>query len=223
MRRGAGLRLSVQQAAELSAASYAGLTHSLIKARVRKRLDAADVQAYLLDDDVLLIPGSNSAFDYLKYNLRLLNVGGTRYKVKNGATGQALGRTWHQGFLAHAMLVHKTFKANPPKFIIGHSLGAASAQILSLMWGVPAIGFAAPRIYAGGAPVNNAAGCLCLWRGDDPVGQLPSHRFRHAGTSVILGKSRSMGLLNHSMRHYKTAISDPNHKSVVPNVWPVSG
>ena len=221
-RRGSGQRYGITQAAGLAAASYSAMSHSILRPRIRKALDAADVQAYMLDTGLLLIPGSNSAVDYLRYNVRLLNVGGTQYKVKNGATGQVLGRVWHQGFLAHAMLIHKTFKDTPPTFIIGHSLGAASAQVLSLLWGVPAIGFAAPRIYAGGMAVNNSQKCLCLWRGDDPVGQLPSSRFRHAGLSVRLGKSLSTGLLNHNMRHYTQAISDPNHRSVVPERWPVT-
>ncbi len=220
-RRGSGLAYTVPQAANLAGASYSANTNSQIKPHIVKSLDDRDVQAYLLSSGLMLIPGSNSAWDYLRYNVRLLNVGGKKYKVKNGATGQEHGRIWHQGFLAHAMHIHDTFKSTPPKYIIGHSLGAAAAQVLSLIWGVPAIGFAAPRLYAGGNPVNNNRNCLCLWRGDDPVGSLPSDRFRHAGKSVKLGKSRSFGLLNHHMRHYVAAVTDPNHKSVVPAVWPI--
>ncbi|MGJ8611550.1 MAG: hypothetical protein ACSHWY_10660 [Octadecabacter sp.] len=221
-RRGSGSVFTIPNAANLAADSYAIRTNATLARRVKAKIDEADVQAYMLDDDVLLIPGSNSALDYLRYNVRLLNIGGKRYRVKNGATGEVLGRVWHQGFLAHAMLIHEKFKAAPPKFIIGHSLGAASAQVLSMIWDVPAIGFAAPRLYAGGLPVNNAHKCLCLWRTDDPVGSLPGSRFRHAGTSIALGKSRRMGFLNHHMKHYKSAITDPNHKSVVPAVWPAS-
>lgn len=212
--------MTITNAAHWAAASYSAQTHSGVAPHITRHIDDRDVQAYLLTNRLLLIPGSNSALDYLRYNLRLLNIAGQTYKVKNGATGQAFGRVWHQGFLAHAMMIHAKFKDRPPRMIIGHSLGAASAQVLSLIWGVPAICFAAPRLYAGGMPVHNDRKCLCLWRGDDPVGSLPGHRFRHAGRSVQLGKSRSTGLLNHHMRHYLAAISDPDHKSVVPAVWP---
>ncbi len=219
--RGGSSVFTIPNAAILAADSYTIRSNATLARRVKGMINEADVEAYMLDDDVLLIPGSNSAWDYLRYNVRLLNVGGKRYSVKNGATGAAFGRVWHQGFLAHAMLIHAKFKKSPPKFIIGHSLGAASAQVLSMIWNVPAIGFAAPRLFAGGIPVSNAK-CLCIWRTDDPVGSLPGAKFRHAGRSVALGKSRRTGFLNHSMRHYKTAITDPNHRSVVPAIWPAS-
>jgi len=216
--------MALPQAAMLAESSYAkSVKHAGLKPRIVATLDANDVQAYMLDDQTLLIPGSDTALDYLKFNLRLMSIGGTRYKVKNSATGEKIGRIWHQGFLAHAMFVQKTFEASPPKFIIGHSLGAASAQILSMVWQVPAICFAAPRVYFGGEGIQNSQKCLCLWRTDDPVGRLPNHRFRHAGKSISLGKSRRRGILNHHMRHYNAAIKDPNHSSVIPSVWPVTG
>lgn len=221
-RRGTGIAFTMPQAARLATASYSARSDALTKPHITSYIDQDDVQAYLLSNGVLLIPGSNSAMDYLRYNVRLLNIGGKTYKMKNGATGEVLGRVWHQGFLAHAMVLHKKFASKKPKFIIGHSLGAASAQVLSLIWGVPAIGFAAPRLYAGGRAVNNSQNCLCLWRGDDPVGSLPGARFRHAGRSVRLGRSKSIGLLNHHMRHYTAAVTDPNHRSVVPAVWPAT-
>lgn len=223
-RRGNGqIAYGISQAASLADASYSAPRHSDLRPRITKTVNAKDVQAYLLDNGLLLIPGSNSAFDYLRYNLRLLNVGGKKFKVKNGATGQVLGRVWHQGFLAHAMHIYNELKSTPPKFIIGHSLGAASAQVLSLLWNVPSVGFAAPRLYAGGMAVNNSRKSLCIWRTDDPVGSLPGAKFRHAGKSVALGKSRSNSLINHSMRHYRAAIADPNYRSVLPSSWPVSG
>ncbi|MEL6959428.1 MAG: hypothetical protein AAGL89_10800 [Pseudomonadota bacterium] len=221
--RGSGtLAYGLPQAAALAQASYSATRHKDIKPRIARSIDQNDVQATLLDNGLLLVPGSNSAWDYLRYNVRLLNVGGRRFKVKNGQTGQAMGRLWHQGFLAHAMLIHEAFKSTPPRYIIGHSLGAASAQVLSLLWGVPAVGFAAPRLYAGGRSVANHRKCLCLWRKDDPVGSLPGQTFRHAGKSVMLAKSRRAGVLNHHMRHYRAAISDPNHAGILPKTWPVA-
>ena len=219
-RSGSAGSFTIPEAAGLAAASYSVWNSPLTRNKVTKSYNKFHVQAYLLKDDILLIPGSNSAWDYLLYNFRMLNVGGKTYKVKHGETGEAIGRLWHQGFLAHANLVNDVFKSRKPKFIIGHSLGAASAQILSLMWGVPAIAFAAPRLYAGGKSVDNSRKCLCIWRGDDPVGSLPGGRFVHAGKSVRLGRSRTRGLLNHNMRHYIAAINDPNHRRDLPARWP---
>lgn len=214
-------KISLPRAADLAQISYDGTRHSHIRSHISRVIDENDVQAYLLKNGLLLIPGSNSALDYLRFNFRLLNIGGKRFKVRNGKTGEALGAVWHQGFLAHAMLIHEKIKDTPPKFIIGHSLGAAAAQILSLLWQVPAIGFAAPRIYAGGSSILNNKKCLCLWRADDPVGNLPSTRFRHAGKSLRLSAARSNNLLNHHMRHYRAALSDPNQKGILPAIWPI--
>jgi hypothetical protein len=221
-RRGSGRAYTLPDAAKWATSSYSPRTDHRVKSRIVDYIEDEDAEAYLLNNGLLLIPGSNTAWDYLRYNFRLLNVGGNTYKVKNGATGEMYGRVWHQGFLAHAMVIHKKFNSKPPTFIIGHSLGAAAAQVLSMVWGVPAICFAAPRLYAGGMAINNSQKCLCVWRGDDPVGSLPGRRFRHAGKSLRLGESKTFGLLNHHMRHYDAAVTDPNHKSVVPAVWPIT-
>ncbi len=222
-RRGSGARMGLAQAAALVDSSYLkSPAHAGLQSQIEKPLNKDDVQAFMLKDRTLLIPGSDSAADYLKFNLRLLNIGGKRYKVKSGATGNELGRVWHQGFLAHAMYVKTHFDAAPPKLIVGHSLGAASAQVLSLVWGVPAICFAAPRVYAGGQAVQNDKNCLCIHLADDPVGSLPSDRFRHAGKSLRLGR-RTYIRFTHKMTHYKALLGNPNYKASLPTNWPVTG
>lgn len=215
------MRYDLQQAADLAEASYQTQDHSSLRSRIVEDIDEADVQAQLLDNGLLLISGSNSAQDYLRYNLRPLRIGARQYRVKSAATGQAMGGRWHQGFLAHAMVIHRRLDRQRPRFIIGHSLGAAAAQVLSLLWRVPAVCFAAPRLYAGGRPVSNERLSLCIWRTDDPVGSFPGDGFEHVGRSVALGKSRSTGMLNHSMKHYKRAIREPHYGRVLPTAWPI--
>lgn len=214
------MRYDVLQAADLAAASYRPQRQPELRHRIVRSIDELDVQAHLLDNGLLLIPGSNSAGDYLRYNLRPLRVGGRQYRVRDAGTGTALGMSWHQGFLAHAMVIHERLRGTTPRFIIGHSLGAAAAQVLALLWRIPAIGFAAPRLVAGGRPVSNERLCLCLWRDDDPVGTFPSRRFRQVGRSVALTETPGRGLFNHAMPHYRAALRDPRHRGRVPAVWP---
>jgi hypothetical protein len=65
-----------------------------------------DVEAHFLKNGILLIPGSNSLMDYLKFNLRTLNLGGKQYRMSDATTKKgASGTTWHQGFLAHAKII----------------------------------------------------------------------------------------------------------------------
>lgn len=215
------MRYELSSAADLAQASYDISGQTLIQQRLALSIDEEDVQAHLLDNGLLLIPGSNSVEDYVRYNFGL-RVGGKKYSVRDSSTGQAFGGRWHQGFLAHAMVIHRRLDRRRPKFIIGHSLGAAAAQFLSLLWRVPAIGFAAPRLHTGGREVKNDRLCLCLWRKDDPVGSFPGDSFRHVGKSIRLDKNRTTGLLNHSVRHYKASMNNAHNRSIVPQVWPAT-
>lgn len=218
-RSGRAGSFSVINAAALAEISYHAYSHQKTKSHIRTIVNEDDVRAYLLDDGTLLIPGSDSVLDYARYNLRPFRIGGKKYTLGSSDTGQALGGFWHQGFLAHSMVIYKSLKKTPPDFIIGHSMGAASAQILSLLWNVPSIGFAAPRVYLGRASMPAKPLNLSIWRSDDVVGWLPSDKFSHAGHAVEL--KIASGLPRHKMKHYRRALTDPNFKNAVPNAWPI--
>ena len=221
-RRGSGAatrKMGVIGAAELAEISYDATTHHKTKSRVIKQVEDPHVSAYMLDDRTLLIPGSNSVWDYAYYNLRPFRIGEKQYTLSSGETGKAVGGFWHQGFLAHAMKVFETFKSAPPRYIIGHSMGAASAQILSLLWNVPSIGFAAPRVFLGQSSFPAKPLALSIYRTDDIVGWLPSAKFSHAGKSVEL-KIQS-GFPMHKMKHYRSALTHPQLRNGVPNTWPI--
>lgn len=219
MRGGGSGSMGIINAAELADISYHALGHQKTRSRIVTHVHQDDVTAYLLDDGTLLIPGSDSVFDYARYNLRPFRIGGKKYTLGSSETGEALGGFWHQGFLAHSMVIYEKLKKTPPKFIIGHSMGAASAQILSLLWNVPSIGFAAPRVYLGRASVPSKPLNLSIWRSDDIVGWLPSDKFSHAGHAVEL--KIASGMPRHKMKHYRSALTDPNFKNAVPNAWPI--
>lgn len=212
----------IETAAKLAEASYDALTHPSVKDLIKYSLDEDDVQAHLLTNGVLLIPGSNSLMDYLRFNLRVLNLGGKKYKMSDETTGKgASGTTWHQGFLAHAKVIYDWLEAKneTPKFIIGHSLGAAATQILSKSWHVAGIGFAAPRPRRYEGRIKNDELCLCINRNDDTVCDLPGS-FHHMGKVVNCRHLSFPFSFRHAMPHYRKAVEEQQASGKLDKLWP---
>lgn len=210
------MRYRLTRAAELAEASYVGKSHSQIGYQWKASLSQDDVEAYLLTDNTLLIPGSNSINDYIRYNLRVQRLGKRRLRLS-----EVTGVTWHQGFLAHAKIVQDWLmdEGLRPSFIIGHSLGAASAQILSAGWKVPAVAFAAPRPCRTASAHEAAKRCLCVNRTDDKVTWLPGN-FHHLGdvrNCRPLAPNRGM---DHAMPHYRRTVDEGISARKLPSVWP---
>lgn len=112
-------------------------------------------------------------------------------------------RLWHRGFLVEARAVaHWSDQVCPnlarlePDLVIGHSRGAAVAQILSTWWQVPAVGFAAPRPAWLRSP---SAPCRLYCRRRDPVclaGRMIG--FRHVNDAdVVWLEGRSHSILSY--------------------------
>ncbi|UWQ92407.1 peptidoglycan-binding protein [Rhodobacteraceae bacterium M382] len=189
------------------------------------------VEAYLLNNRCLLVPGSNSFWDYAKFNFRLLNLGmprlgfGSRNKTKGFGRGTAPpdknGIIWHQGFLTHANHISKWIGNNPehwPRLVVGHSLGAASAQILSTIWTAPSIGFAAPRILKSKAPSTYRNLSLSICRTDDLVCRFPRGFERLGASRTLIHKSPRKGL-NHNMAAYIDAMHNRISGLGIPDHW----
>lgn len=213
------LRYTLARAAELAEAAYTGQSHSQIGYQHKASLDDADVQAHFLTDGTVLIEGSDSIRDYLRYNLRIRNLGGKRLRMANRIGGAPI--TWHQGFLAHAKVVQDWLMREnlTPRFFIGHSLGAASAQILSAGWGVPAVAFAAPRPCRTASARAAARVCLCVNRTDDTVCTLPGG-FHHLGdVRSFRPRAPSFGM-DHAMKHYRETVAAEVAAGKLPRVWP---
>lgn len=210
------LRYKLSRAAELAEASYRGTAAPVIAGQHKDSLSEQDVEAHMLTDGTLLIAGSNSIMDYVRYNLRVQRLGRGRLRLTT-----VDGVSWHQGFLAHAKVVQDWLieKNYPVSFIIGHSLGAASAQILSAGWNVPAIGFAAPRPCRTASVRAAADRCLLVNRSDDKVCTLPAN-FQHLGNVHICRPIAPNPGMDHSMSHYRAIISDPPPTVRLPPVWP---
>lgn len=210
----------VKDAATLAEASYkAG---RIVSPRVIKSLDHDDVQAHLLEGNILLLPGSNSVRDYVKFNLRPLRIGNQRMVLKHATDTQkgASGTKWHQGFLQYSIEIFEWLKKEnvTPNYIIGHSLGAAAAQILSKTYNAPAIGFAAPRPKWSKHGVVQDGRCLLVNRSDDPVPKVPS-TYHHMGKTKLFKSKKHRTLFAHSMGHYIDVIKEDNKFKVIPETW----
>ena len=205
-------------AATLAKASYRA--DLVVSPPVVMSLDHQDVQAHLLQGDILLLPGSNSIRDYLRYNLRPLMLGGQQLTMQSDETERgASGTIWHQGFLNYSRIVFDWLKVAGvrPKFIVGHSLGAAATQILSKSYDTPAIGFAAPRPKKTRNRVQHDDKCLLINRTDDIVPKLPT-TFNHMGKAKLLRASRRR-FNAHSMPFYQDIVGEAVQAQVLPETW----
>lgn len=198
---------------------------------VKRRCPTPGVEAYMLSNGCLLIPGSNSFADYIRFNLRIIRLGAKQLKLtyKQGdnevfsedAKAGASRTIWHQGFLAHATIIYDWIgkdQSNWPNLVIGHSLGAASAQILSKTFVTPAIGFAAPKLRKVNGRINHDHLSLSICRDDDVVCTLPGG-FHHTGQiKKLIHKKRKRGL-NHNMKAYIDALENQAPGLNIPTVW----
>ena len=214
---------SLRDAAILAEASYS--PGGIRRPAISLSCPHHDVQAHMLEGQILLLPGSNSVSDYRNFNLRPIRLGHRKLRMDdNKAETGASGTVWHQGFLAYAaeifhwLIQHGT----APKFIIGHSLGAAAAQILSKSYNVPAIGFAAPRTKFSRGPVKHHGQCLLINRDDDVVPLLPPGYF-HMGKVVKLAPAVTRALPAHAMKHYRAIVDEGQASGRLPDKWAGTG
>ena len=193
-----------------------------LKGNIKGKLDENHVQALFLKQNILLIPGSNSIADYVMFNLRVLNFGGKKFRLNDELTETwGPGVIWHQGFMKHAKVItdwmrRKGFK---PKYVMGHSLGAAATQIIVRTHGIPGIAFAAPRVTRGVVQPAPASDCLCLNRLDDKVCSLPAS-FQHLGEIHEGVGKRSFLRFDHSMKHYKDMVATQQRAGKLGTHWP---
>lgn len=213
------MRFPIQDEAILAEASYS--TNRITSPKVMHSCPHQDVQAHILEGDILLLPGSNSIRDYLHYNLRPLRLGHQRLKMGDDTSAKGhSGTTWHQGFLAYSLVIFDWLKTLDitPKFIIGHSLGAAAAQILSKSYGAPGIGFAAPRPKLVKGPVKHDDKCLLINRFDDLVPKLPG-AFNHMGQVKELAVDPKRRFPAHAMKHYRQIVDLGQESGSLPGHW----
>jgi hypothetical protein len=176
--------------------------------KVKAIYDKNEAEAFALEGGILVIPGSDSVEDYWRYNLRgvaWMNL----FRRKK--------RKFHKGFLSHAQEIHDFAKENGTKRITGHSLGAASSQLLASMLNVEALNFAAPKVVLRGWSVQVNKPIRNFNRKDDRVAKLPSFLWKHVGDTYVLDTKKPHLGGDHKIKHYETAMN----MDVVQNEVPI--
>lgn len=216
------MKLSIAHCADLIAGSYTAVKHKKRGKNTKgvvEYFDDKGAQALMLEHNVLVIPGSNELLDWMR-NINVYNILGKTYKAKSQAKSKT-GAILHSGFNRHANLLGIFAKKHDAKFIIGHSLGGAAAQILGSWMGVPAIGFASPRVKLGERKVKNEKLILNICRLDDFVTHVPPSEigFRRLGKTVQLIPPETTPGLDHSMPNYIKALGYDTLGDKLPKTW----
>jgi hypothetical protein len=208
-------RKSTTEAARLLAAAYSG----------RLRFAAANsepgAQAFITPDRDLVIPGTNECEDWRQFNLQVHAQANARIPGLLLVPQTDIG-SWHFGFLRHADSVYRFARIHEPRFIVGHSLGGAAAQIIGHRMGRPTISFGAPRVYKGRARQLEGEGwVLNLCRSDDPVTGVPTlSGFRHLGTTRRFSTGRPVASRNHPIAQYLGLIGATVDLARIEREWP---
>lgn len=161
-----------------------------------------DMEAHFLrSEGALIIEGTNSLQDWFQYNFNLF--------VDAGVARGDSGAMYHAGFYNHAMRAYGFAKPyrDQIRVVIGHSLGAASAQIVGPSLGKPTIAFASPKPLLHGNAVNpNLVTNVC--RDDDLICRLPPGVFGgaigygHIGSVVWLTPKEANPGEDHRISEY---------------------
>ncbi len=180
--------------------------------KVTARLDNNGVQAAMMSDGTLLIDGSNEVYDWLGINIDVFDS-----VASQSAMGDSGKYEWHAGFLKHAQTVY-AFASGlplPPRRIVGHSLGAASAQIVGLSLRVPTIAFASPltqriRRFKKTKRPKGRHWVLNIQRADDLVCGLPPKwlGFAHVGNVLTMSPKGVHDGQDHTTKNYLDALRD---------------
>lgn len=147
---------------------------------------------------VLIIEGTNSLDDWWRYNFDLF----ANPKTVDGDNKRKDGEPsayYHEGFYNHAMRAFAFAKAywNEIDFVIGHSLGAASAQIAGPSLGKRTVAFASPKPLLRGDPLAPEL-VTNICREDDLICRLPPGIF---GGAIGFGHIGEVEWLTPATRH----------------------
>ncbi len=191
-------------------------------ADIVESIDIDGVQAVTLKNKVLVIPGTNEFADWFNFNLEVFADGRPERVGFDVVPGDS-GARWHAGFLKHARYVYTFAKPQGIRLVIGHSLGAASAQIVGSSLGIPTIAFASPRPLLGGARFRGEGWVVNVCRTDDTVCHVPPDflGFRHVGSVYWLSPPTPHVGEDHRIDAYIEAI-EAGLSDTLPVAWPVA-
>ncbi|MGX9856428.1 hypothetical protein ACR03S_13445 [Limimaricola variabilis] len=190
---------------------------------VVETIDLKGVQAAMLKRGILYIAGTNEFSDWFEFNFDFIHDRAPDAHGFRMAAGDS-GAIWHAGFLEHARIVYAFAKPQKPAFIIGHSLGGASAQIVGASLGVPSLSFGSPRTHLGGAHFGREGFVLNICRTDDTLCHLPPRffGFRHVGSVHWLSPPAGEVEEGHSIASYAELLEAGPLPPGFPEAWPPS-
>ncbi|MCR8548108.1 hypothetical protein M4578_09725 [Salipiger sp. P9] len=188
--------------------------------RIHTSIDIRGVQAHYLKDGTLVIPGTNELSDWFDFNLQFggTPMDGHGFEVVPGDSGTL----WHGGFLEHAQIVYTFAKGLRPKFIVGHSLGAASAQIVGASLSTPTIAFASPKTCKSRSQMPGEGWVMNICRIDDTVCHAPPAflGFRNVGSLYWLSPDEVNPGEDHKIGNYIELLKLKRVQERVPTAWP---
>lgn len=179
---------------------------------------------------VLIITGSDSWQDYMFYNLRpwrpLPNVPEIDRLCRDFPE-----QAFHRGFLLHAARVLSFVGDEIPEYIVGHSLGAAAAQILGTALRVPTIALASPQVikrrFLEPEPVRRRDHPQwnvfnIVWAQDFVTRGYRMAGMRALGHRTVVDFEHRNPGIDHFVEHYRDlVIADTLSPTPrLPNVWP---
>ncbi|MEM6577600.1 MAG: hypothetical protein AAF678_03840 [Pseudomonadota bacterium] len=227
--------LSLLDAAKLLQATRADIKGGRLGghlARVSQK--GKHVDAGLTKDGKLVITGSDSWQDYLFYNLRPWRPLPRMREIDQLSTPDLPKGAFHKGFLLHAARVKRFLGDQTPKFIVGHSLGAAAAQILGTGLGVPTVCLASPQVvkrkFLDKPGLRSSAHAQwnvfnLAWRQDFVTRGYRSTGLRCLGHRVVVDtKDRNFGIDHFVQDYEKLIIKAAAYKiAELPQTWPDPG
>ena len=172
--------------------------------------------AYLTHDNTLYVVGTNDSADWFN-NLALWSVRGSRYAAFRASQVQTA--RWHAGFLRHAHLVVTKLGNTRPRFVVGHSLGGAVAQVLSVHYLCPGVTFGSPK-----ACQDNIAHSqhLNVIYKKDPVPEWPDTGgfYSWVGSEKFLPEDGGTDWPHHNMKQYMRRVDAGLASGLLPKHWP---
>lgn len=205
-------RLSIQDTAQRMRDAYSNpgqLNYDL-------KIKGDNALAYLQKDGTLVIVGTNDSADWFD-NLSLWSVSGDVYPVFRSS--QVRTARWHFGFLRHASLVATKLGSVRPRFIIGHSLGGAVAQVLSVHYLCPAVTFGSPKACQN--TIHHSQHLNIIYK-KDVVPEWPDTDgfYKWVGDEVFLPEDSTDIWPHHSMKQYMPRVAAALSSGLLTSHWP---
>lgn len=183
------------------------------------------------DGNQLIITGSSGWKDYAFYNIRPRRAIPDMVEIDQLTSPDLPQKAFHQGFLLHACRIKEFLGDHMPDGIIGHSLGAASAQILGTALNIPTICLASPQVikrrFLERDALRNAAHPQwnvfnLAWRQDFVTHGYRSLGFRCLGHRVVVDTQMPNTGIDHFVKDYEKLIISAAAYDVegVPQHWP---